>query len=100
MDDAYGQRGFNVQNKIGSKSCKWSSLNDPGTGKSLSQPILGLGELSIPPRVNLDRLRTDVNRHFSIARHRKRHSDVVNEIDIVPAGGTIEMLINLGNFAR
>ena len=50
--------------------------------------------------MNLDRLRTDVNRHFSIARHRKRHSDVVNEIDIVPAGGTIEMLINLGNFAR
>ena len=59
-----------------------------------------LPHFSIPLRVNLDRLRTDVNRHFSIARHRKRHSDVVNEIDIVPAGGTIEMLINLGNFAR
>lgn len=33
-------------------------------------------------RLNLDQLRGEINHRFSIARHRKRHCDVVNEVPI------------------
>ena len=35
----------NCQSKIGSKGCKGSSLNAPGTQSPLSHPILKLGEI-------------------------------------------------------
>ena len=34
----------NVQNKIGLKECKWSSLNAPGTETPQSHPYWELGE--------------------------------------------------------
>ena len=36
------------QNKRGSRGCKWSSLNAPGTGNPLSHPILELDEFHFP----------------------------------------------------
>ena len=33
-----------IQNKMGLKGCKWSSLNAPGTETPLSHPFLELGE--------------------------------------------------------
>ena len=34
-----------LQDKMGSKGCKWSILNAPGTETPLSNPILWLGEV-------------------------------------------------------
>ena len=38
----------NFQNKSGSKGCKWSSLDVPGTQTPLSHPILKFGEFPFP----------------------------------------------------
>ena len=35
-------------NKSGSKGCKWSSLNAPGTENPLSHPLLGLEDFPFP----------------------------------------------------
>ena len=54
------------------------------------------GHLHIDPLRNqykqyLERLREEVNHQFSIARHKKRHCDVVNE-EPLPTSGTMAML--------
>ena len=36
------------QDKMGSKDCKWSSLNAPGTENPLSHPVLKLDEFPFP----------------------------------------------------
>ena len=38
----------NHQNKIGSKGCKWSSLNAQGTKNPLSHPLFELEEFPFP----------------------------------------------------
>merc|ERR1719433_1452336 len=42
-------------------------------------------------RLFLEQLRTQVNHRFSLARHRRRHADVVNE-DPIPDSGTLKMI--------
>jgi hypothetical protein len=51
-------------------------------------------------RLNLERIRTDVNHRFSIARHRKRHKDVVNEISMEATKGTFELYMLFSNVSR
>ena len=42
-------------------------------------------------RLYLEQLRTQVNHRFSLARHRRRHGDVVNE-DPIPDSGTLMLI--------
>ena len=42
-------------------------------------------------RLYLEQLRTQVNHRFSLARHRRRHGDVINE-DPIPDSGTLMMI--------
>ena len=51
-------------------------------------------------RIFLEHLRTQVSHHFSIARHRKRHSDVVREEPIPTLDAIGTMLEEMGPAPR
>ncbi|TRY71952.1 hypothetical protein TCAL_17145 [Tigriopus californicus] len=84
------------------KNYRMIPINDKeiprGIFESLKKPSLGSkqGLLDTEPlrqkfKTYLEQLREEVNHNFAIARHKKRHCDVINEVPL-PTSGTMAML--------